>query len=317
MAQADNFFLFSAPIHGLEANDSRIYDMYSQYGPTPRICFGFLISKSLFDDHKRDKETALSLLSLNTLQKMANRCSGVTLVKAGSDDTYGETSHTIILVKRCGDEWSRCTVEPITRNVGMALQDRLRSEVRDDRLRLYHYLANSEGSRSLAGVVYESLIQEDLRKSPSFHLNLVTMSRRQVKNARWRCNHVGATSQTEVISRTRNDAFTSRPAVIFPNVYYAPRHRNQAAFDSFISTGQQLFIFQFTISSGYDINKGITDFFSQESLPPRRNWHFVFVIPSTSEEVSCPHSEDDDMIAFLNEVHLCSVRIDPRSPDEV
>lgn len=311
MVQADNFFLCSAHIHGFSANDPSIYNMYSQHGPTPRICFGFNKFDSQLAAHERRLATAISLLSLNTLQEMADRCSGVTEVPAGSVDKYGETSHTIILVKRRGDSWARVSVEFITRNVEMTLRDRLRSEVQADRIRLYNYLANAEASRPLAGVAYESLIQQRIRASSSFRFNLVTMSRRQGKYARWRCNHAGAATRTEDIERTKDDAFTDSPDVIIPNVYYAPRYSNQAAFDSFILSGQQLFIFQFTISSAHDINKKITVFFSQESLPPRSNWHFVFVVPSTSEEVSCPHSEDADMIAFLNEVHLCSARVDP------
>jgi hypothetical protein len=302
--QTDNFFLCSAAIHGFEPNDSRIYDMYSQHGPTPRICFEYSESHTQLAEHESRRSTALSQLSLNTLEEMAHRSSGSS---SGSNDKYGDTSHRIILLRR-GDTLYGHTVEPITRNVEMALRDRLGRGVRADRLRLYHYLASDKWSRALAGVLYESLIQEDLRESPRFDLDLVTMSRRG-GTGRWRCNHVGAASQSVSIARTRNDSF-SKPAVINPNVYYYPRHPNQAAFDSFILSDQhpdqQLFIFQFTTSSTHDVKKGITDFFSQGSLPPKSNWYFVFVIPTMSEEISCHDTFLDEP-----EIHLCSARVDP------
>jgi hypothetical protein len=74
----------------------------------------------------------------------------------------------------------------------------------------------------------------------------------------------------------------------------------------------RLFIFQFTTASVHDINKGILTLFSLESLPPRENWYFIFVIPPVLSELSCPQPRDPELQVFLEKIHLCSVMVDPQ-----
>lgn len=144
----------AAAIHGLAASISAIDDMYTRFGPTPRICFNYLQSPALLDAHKENYRSALENLSMRSLQKIVNNASALCM-----DDV----SHTIVLLKRRGSDLSRAliTVEPVTPAVEMALGDQFRRETRAERLNLYRSLmANIEESRHLAYIVCESLAHD-------------------------------------------------------------------------------------------------------------------------------------------------------------
>ncbi|KAN0127602.1 hypothetical protein V8E53_014580 [Lactarius tabidus] len=162
----------AAAIHGFAASNLAIDEMYTRFGPTPRICFDYLKTPSLLDMHKEKFGLALSSLSLRSLREMVNKATVLDM-----DDV----SHTILLLKRRGSlslYRTLKTVEPITPAVEMALRDQFRKELRADRLRLYRSLAYVEVSRRLAGVVYESLVQDTLRELNTIELHLVTMTKR-------------------------------------------------------------------------------------------------------------------------------------------
>jgi hypothetical protein len=150
--RADNV-LCSAPIHGFAASDPAVDEMYSRFGPTPRICFDLLKMPSRLNVHKDRFESVLSNLSSRTLQEMVH---GALILK------FDDVTHTILLLKRRGNDLSRAlvVVELITLDVEMALRNQLRKETQAERLALYRSLANVEAARRLAGVVYESLAQE-------------------------------------------------------------------------------------------------------------------------------------------------------------
>src|ERR1700761_5104839 len=100
------YFLGSAPIHGFEANDERLDNMYNDFGPTPRICFDYLEDEAFLDQHESRISSAISDLSTRRLLEIAN--------KAQKFDMDRE-SHSIFLVKRRGDLSRRLSsVEPIT-----------------------------------------------------------------------------------------------------------------------------------------------------------------------------------------------------------
>lgn len=302
--------LCSAAIHELSASNSDIDRMFTEIGPTPRICYDYIKSPIRLETHNNNLESALASLSTRSLQKMVNTTSKLSL---GDDDV----SHTIVLLKRNGNDLSRDLrrVVPITPAIEMKLRDQLRLETRADRLALYRSLSNVAASRGLAGVVYESLVQETLQQLNTIELHLIPMTKTNPAS-RWRTNHVnGADTSTMLplinISRMSNDAFSSTVGPIQEKVYYAPYNPNQAAVDSFIMDNNRLFIFQFTISDTHNVNEGILDLFSQESLPPRENWHYIFVVPSMLSELSCSRSKGH-MKTFLEEIQLCSMVVDPQ-----
>ena len=161
------YFLCSAPIYGYEPNDSRVDEMYSRFGPTPRICFDYLKQPARLNAHRDSFETAISELSSRRLLQ---------LVHGARKFQIDDVSHTILLVRRRGRLSERLTiVEPITTAVDMAIRNQLKRETQTERLLLYRSLTNVEGSRRLAGVLYELLAQEKLQQDDRIRLNLVPM----------------------------------------------------------------------------------------------------------------------------------------------
>jgi hypothetical protein len=284
--------------------------MYTRLGPTPLICFDYLKAWSRIDGHLNKLRNAISGLSLRSLQEM---------VKGASELNMDNASHSIILMKRHGSDLSRDlkTLGPITPFVERALRDQFRREQRADRLHLYHSLANVEMSRPLASIVYESLVQDTLRGLDTIELHLVRMTK-MTSQGRWHTNHGDGVDPSPALSidirirRTDNDAFSSMPNPIGDKIYYTSYDRNQVAVDSFIMDNNRLFIFQFTISPDHDIKKGILDLFPPQSLPPRRNCYFIFVVPPQLSKLCYPQPKDPGTKAFLESVQLCSVVVDPQ-----
>ncbi|KAH9176572.1 hypothetical protein EDB89DRAFT_1902891 [Lactarius sanguifluus] len=95
-----------------------------------------------------------------------------------------DESHTLILVKRVprndliraglkiddGQEFSYGRSEPIIHMVKLKPRTQLRKETRAARIALYKKLAKAEGTRRIAGVVYESLAQEMLEDNIALEL---------------------------------------------------------------------------------------------------------------------------------------------------
>ncbi|KAH9050181.1 hypothetical protein EDB84DRAFT_1555539 [Lactarius hengduanensis] len=305
----------AAVIHGLSANDPRIDEMYDQYGPTPRICLESVCTKAIFAAHKNRLDSALRKLSVEKLENMA------------SDDE----SHTLILVTRLprdgddDDKFAYSRVEPITHMIKLKIRNQLRTETRAARIRLYKALTNVEGTRRIAGVVYESLAQEILEKKIA--LKLVPMVKmelsefgQRLKIPRWHSNHgVGANrSLVPPIDIMPTETFvypvSGLDHPIKDKVYYAPESQNQVAFDSFIMAEGKLYIFQFTIGSEHSIKKGIVPLFStkvQGALPPRADWHFVLVVPPSVSKIYCsPELQENDLKELLDEMNLFSMVLD-------
>ena len=166
--QADH--LYSAVTHGLSPNNPKIYAMYDQFGPTPRICFQFVKHNALLVQHKERQRKVLSNLSVTKLHDQVQDIGNLAI---DSD------LDTIFLVKRMsredliranlntcdGADFSYTSVEPITYAVKVALKNYLSKQSRDDRFTLYNHLKNFERQRHIADLVSESLDQpRDLPK---------------------------------------------------------------------------------------------------------------------------------------------------------
>ena len=147
-------------IHGFADDDKQcLYEMYDQFGPTPRICFNFLKNNYQLIEYKINLNDELDKPSLETLRG---------LISTTQKFSMDAVSHTIILVKRVSKELREAnlddsdhvylgyaSVEPITRAVVATLRVQLRKRTRADRLLLYQHLASIEGTRRIAGLVDE------------------------------------------------------------------------------------------------------------------------------------------------------------------
>ncbi|KAH9034849.1 hypothetical protein EDB85DRAFT_2087937 [Lactarius pseudohatsudake] len=307
----------AAVIHGLSANDPRIDEMYNLYGPTPRICFNFVRNKTFFAAYKNCHVSALRKLSVKKLEDMASD-----KVNYGSDNE----SHTLILMTRLpmdgddDDKFAYSRLEPITHMIKLKLRNQLRTETRAARIALYKKLANVEGTRHIAGVMYESLAQEMLEEKIA--LKLVPMvkqdsngSGRGKKFPRWHSNHGDGANRSLVLPIDITPAET----FVYPEygldhpikdrVYYVPEAQHQVAFDSFIMVKGKLYIFQFATGSDHPIKKGMFRFFSKMvpgALPPLADWHFVLVVPPSDSEICCSHRLQDDSKELLAVINLFS-----------
>ena len=294
--------------------------MYNRFGPTPRICFNFSGNNALFVLYKDRYEDALNELSLETLDRIISQRR-----KLSIDTEF----HTLFLMRRVskkdliranedvsdGNNFSHGYLEPITHVVKMELRNQFRKESRAAQIQLYRRLVNVEGTRRIAGLVFESLAQSMLEKKIT--LMLVPIVKRESggsgqgkKLPRWHSNHGDGAEPSSVRLIDISPAGTfvypgSSLDQIEDMVYHVPEAQNQVAFDSFILAGQKLYIFQFSIASDHPIKKGIIHFFRQGSLPRRADWHFVFVVPpGLRSEISCPQPRDSDLKGLLDEMNI-------------
>ncbi|KAH8994024.1 hypothetical protein EDB92DRAFT_1815302 [Lactarius akahatsu] len=272
----------AAVIHGLTSNDPRIDEMYYQYGPTPHICLDFVKHNALFikveQDGFRQKEFWHKCQISHSYPRET-----IFLRTLGAHHTYDQAEAS----------------DP-TPN-------------RNAKLRESHITKNWRTLKeqgALLAVVYESLAQEILEEKIA--LKLVPMvqkdssgSGRGKKFPRWHFNHGDGANQ---VACATDRHYASRDV---HRVYYTPEAQNQVAFDSFMMADGKLYIFQFTIGSDHPIKKGIVPFFSKkvQGVPPRADWHFVFVVPPSVSEICCSQPRDDDS-KLLDEMNLFSAVLD-------
>ena len=283
--------------------------MYNQFGPTARICFELPKRKSHLNKHQHRFEAALSSISSEVLRE---------IVAEIFDIDKADIYLTILLLKRLpGDDFSLPSVEIISPTAKTAVRDQLGKDTYTQRL-FYHDLASVDVSRPIVGIIYETLAQNRLLGTA---LDLVPMVRRtpdgpgpRRKLPRWYSNHGDDASSLAFHIPSANMVtyrFVLKPDSIKNNVLYARESYQAAAVHSFIIYGNQLYIFQFTNVTEHNINEDILSFFSQASLPPRKNWYFVFIIPPDLSGLSCSQGRDEMMKEFLEEIHLCSAVVNP------
>ncbi|KAH8992842.1 hypothetical protein EDB86DRAFT_2830389 [Lactarius hatsudake] len=275
------------------SNDPRIDEMYYQYGPTPRLCLNFVKHDALFIEVERDGFRQ---------KEFRHKCRISHPYPRETNFPTDARSPSHILIK-------------------LKLRTQLRNETRAARIALYKKLANVEGTRRIAGVVYESLAEEMLEERIA--LKLVPMveqdSGRGKKFPRWHSNHGDGANRSLVLPIDISPAETFVYPVsgldhpIKDRVYYIPETQNQVAFDSFIMAEGMFYIFQFATGSDQSINKGIVPFFSKMvpgALPPRADWHFVFIVPPRARsEIYCSQPRGDDL-KLPDEMNLFSAVLD-------
>jgi hypothetical protein len=312
----------AATVHGVGADDQRMHEFYDRFGPTARICFNFRDAGQLLA-YKTHYQDALRELSFNKLDEMVSK--GTTLSLDGG-------SNTLLLLKRVhkrdlihakedvskGLDFCYGSLEPITPLVEVELRKYLWNAALDAQIVLYKSLASVEGTRRIAGLVFEALAQRKFQIG--IRLDLVPMALGSGQGTkrlpRWHSNHLHRANLTSIYIKPQSTEIYTALDQIKPMVYYVPEASNQVAFDAFIIADEKLFIFQFTIGSYHPIKEGIIPFFSKYSatLPQEVNWYFVFVVPpGPRSEVSCPQAQprETELKELLGKMTLFSAVTDP------
>ena len=151
-----SFWFCSAPVHKLTKDKwPHSSEMYDRFGPTPRICFNAVRKQGWLVTHEHDFQAALTSLTASQLRAMVS--------KANNFD-MDEASHKVLLVRRQDNEvLESISVMPITASVEWELRKRLRELRRDEQLELYRHCSGVPSSRTIAGVVFETMAQKTLQ----------------------------------------------------------------------------------------------------------------------------------------------------------
>ncbi len=286
--------------------------MFLEDGPTPRLCIDFVRRSNDLRSYRSDRDGAIANFDFDAL---------LAHVRLGELLDMGVTTHSIILVKRKDAEnLLRLTIEPITLSVKRQLKRRLLRGEQKERLRTYLQPSKTEGSKIVAGLVFESLAQHQLQEEVA--LTLLPMVKVQPLgsrgNAKWHNQSsipAGAANPSIPIQfkpAYTDEYQTSTLEEFRAEVFYVPLSPTQVAFDSFILVDQILYIFQFTIAASHEIKEGIMDFFSQETLKDKLQgveWRFIFVIRPGWEFI-CPESNVKKLKPFWDKARLFTAEID-------
>ena len=204
----------------------------------------------------------------------------------------------------------------------------------EDRLRVYETLEPVQGSRRLAGLVFETI--GHCRFQQKVALTLVPMLRKEPtgkkRSAQWESQFVqdlvpqstegeGSISEMakkelpsiEIQPRKTIRYPKPRPQVVNPSTYYVPASSDQVGFDSFIVADGALYMFQFTIADDHPIKACLMDFFP-ESHYEENDWYFIFVVPPGGK-LTCSESSDEKMRRFWNKVKVFTAEIDPKEQE--
>ncbi|KAI9448465.1 hypothetical protein H4582DRAFT_2124471 [Lactarius indigo] len=247
-----------------------LHTMFNRFGPA-RIYFKFLEASSPSSFHERRLGTALGKLSSRNLRDS---------VVGTRDLSMDIGSHTILLMRRqnvnSDGDWGHSSVGPITHAVRIAPRNQLHKE---------RELNNSNSG-----------------------------SGRGKKLPQWPSNHGDSADPSSArqinITPTEVKPYSTTLAQTEDGVYYLPEAEDQVAFDSFIESGTKLYIFQVAMASNHRIKKGMALFFVQESLPPKADWDFVFIVPAGSRLISCSQPQGRGLKAVLDNMNIFSAVLD-------
>jgi RHS (Retrotransposon Hot Spot) family protein len=306
-----SFWLCSALAHELtEDKWPLISDTYDRFGPTPRLCFRAVTDEGWLVTYRREYQAALSFLTVSRLRAM---------VSEASELDMNEVSHKSFLVRRQDDDvLQSVSLVPITASVEWELRKRLRELRKNEQLELYSLFSGVTTSRTIAGILFETMAQRKLQGGSALELIPMEIAestssgqgRKRRKRPQWHSKHKSDSfSQSNILSMdftpTRVVEYPgSKLDRIEPGIYYVPQSRTQVTFDSFVVKDDYLYLFQFSIASHHLIKRGILSFFSQHSVPPMGMWRFVFAIPIGSE-MKCPQPDSQ-----LREMELFTAEVD-------
>jgi hypothetical protein len=193
-------------------------------------------------------------------------------------DKYSNSESIFLIRRNEVNDLIGAYIEPITSNVEMRLMRFIDGLQQLDRVDLYHTFASLNGTRVIAGLLYESLGHAYIKGGITLTLKRMKCTK-ALENCHWKIQG----GQQNPDDSGMPIIFPPNTAVIYeeltsvqPNQLYVPRARNQVAFlilDSF------LYIFQFTVLSLHDIKTQMDASLHKllEMLPPMEKWRFVFL----------------------------------------
>ena len=280
-----------------EIDATVIHGILEKFGPTPRLCIEYASDPERLQDYMAELDDVISDVTTGQLEK---------LIKGSARLKMDAVSHKICLISRRNpkDMRSMTLVSPITDTIKSRLSIQLRNLQQAERIHLYEQFERVPGARATAGIVYEAQAQYLLQQGRRLDLiPMVKLENGQQKmlgkgkcapRPQWHSSHEQLRDRSLEISRRQ--ALNQRVSVdiqpsktleymddrlesLEPNVFYVPEKSNKSALDSFILVGGILYIFQMTIKSTHDINRGLIDSANRHNFPPMDKWRFVFIIP--------------------------------------
>lgn len=319
----------SAPLRLDNPDFGHINNIFDELGPIPRLCIEY--TEVELEDYRVALSMALEDLTIDEFQNLVRGARGMSM-----DAIF----YKLLLVRRLNPTDLALSFEvkvlPVTPSIGSRITFQLRNAERAEQVRLYKHLTSLPSAKKLSGNVFEAYCQQRFSEGiliefiPMVRLGGLKVSGKVSKNKR-RYLPRWHTSNTELafqlLEKEREAAlkkrtpFDIRPSSsvefiaqkldrkklkIEPDVYYSPAAPNQEGFDSFIMHNDILYLFQFTDATTHDIKDFIGFFDKCTGHPMRKDWRFIFVIPSDTETaMTCPVPTTD----ALQELALYSAEV--------
>ena len=287
-----------------------IDNIFDELGPIPRLCLDYGVDE--LSDYRDALSDALSMLTIKNLEDLVHAAKRLDTGASGLQNSAMDSiSHKICLIRRLNPAHLGRKVEvlPITAIIGSRIASQLTNAERSEQIRLYKLLTALPEGKRMSGNVFEAYCQQRFRERISIEFApLVRLEDSNAPKNKSRYLHQWYTSNTmltppslevsrkvalkkrtsldirpsssfEFISSKR----TGRKLKIISDVYYTPAAPNRDGFGSFIIHGGNLYLFQITNAITHGI-KDFLGFFAQcTGCPARKNWRFIFVIPSDTE----------------------------------
>jgi hypothetical protein len=311
-------FAASAPLRLNKPDFDHINNVFDELGPIPRLCIDYNVRA--LSKYRNSLSIELSKLTIKKLEGLVGAARSLEMDASGTRSLGMDAiSHKICLIRRLNptdlDFSFEVEVLPLTAIIGSRIAFQLRNTERSEQIRLYKQLTALPAGKRLSGNVFEAYCQQRFSERISIEFfPMVRLEDSKASKNKRRYLHQWHTSNTNLVhpllEKARKAALQERTSLdirpsssvefvspkvtitkleVKPDVYYTPAAPNQEGFASFIIHNHILYLFQFTDSTTHGI-KDFFDFFAKcTGHPARKNWRFIFVIPSDTETaMTCP-----------------------------
>ena len=198
----------------------------------------------------------------------------------------------------------RFTTSFISAPVEQQVVQRLQELSEDQLLEMWTNFSKFGNARGMTRSIFEAFIHRRFRTRIDLHAQ--PMMRTTRINSRWHASSSTKRPRSATVLGVAQlvlplqvdvgstSVYVLNTALIIePDIYYMPQSDQQPALDSFILHGGHLYVFQCTGGQAHKINDALVGFLATCSgLPPRTNWHFIFIIPDDLLSFSCPSSSN-------------------------